>query len=115
MLRFHFCSVYIVETRDCNINRKHISHVRNECGRICHILPDFCGNFYRPPDKSAYLKIIFIISQPNICCGYSKNDRHTLPDSANGRVTDNKILFQFVSVHMRFLSVPHALNAFRVR
>ena len=40
---------------------------------------------------------------------------HTLPDSANGRVTDNKILCPFVSVRMRFLSVPHAVNAFRVR
>ena len=26
----------------------------------------------RPQDKSASLKIIFLISQPNICCGYSK-------------------------------------------
>ena len=26
----------------------------------------------RPPDKSAYWKFIFLISQPNICCGYSK-------------------------------------------
>ena len=40
---------------------------------------------------------------------------HTLPDSANGRVTDSKILCPFVSVRMRFLSVPHAVNAFRVR
>ena len=40
---------------------------------------------------------------------------HTLPDSANGRVTDSKILYPFVSVRMRFLPVPHAVNAFRVR
>ena len=40
---------------------------------------------------------------------------HTLPDSANGRVTDNKILCPFVSVRMRFLSVRHAVNAFHVR
>ena len=40
---------------------------------------------------------------------------HTLPDSANGRVTDSKILCPFLSVRMRFLSVPHAVNAFRVR
>ena len=40
---------------------------------------------------------------------------HTLPDSANERVTDSKILCPFVSVRMRFLSVPHAVNAFRVR
>ena len=40
---------------------------------------------------------------------------HTLPDSANGRVTDNKIICPFVCVCMRFLSVPHAVNAFRVR
>ena len=40
---------------------------------------------------------------------------HTLPDSANGRVTDSKILCPFVSVRMRFLSVPRAVNAFRVR
>ena len=40
---------------------------------------------------------------------------HTLPDSANGRVTDGKILCPFVSVRMRFLSVPRAVNAFRVR
>ena len=26
----------------------------------------------RPPDRSAYWKTIFLISQPNICCGYSK-------------------------------------------
>ena len=40
---------------------------------------------------------------------------HTLPDSANGRVTDSKILCPFVSVRMRLLSVPRAVNAFRVR
>ena len=40
---------------------------------------------------------------------------HTLPDSANGRVTDSKFLSPFVSVRMRFLSVPRAVNAFRVR
>ena len=40
---------------------------------------------------------------------------HTLLDSANRRVTDSKILCPFVSVRMRFLSVPHAVNAFRVR
>ena len=45
----------------------------------------------------------------------SLSDCHTLPNSANGRVTDSKILCPFVSVHMRFLSVPHAVNAFRVR
>ena len=43
------------------------------------------------------------------------SDCHTLPDSTNGRVTDSKILCPFVSPHMRFLSVPHAMNAFRVR
>ena len=41
------------------------------------------------------------------------SDCHTLPDSANGRLTDSKILCPFVSVHMRFLSVE--VNAFRVR
>ena len=40
---------------------------------------------------------------------------HTLPDSANGHVTDSKILSPFVSVRMRFLSVPHAVNAFHVK
>ena len=45
----------------------------------------------------------------------SLSDCHTLPDSTNGRVTDSKILCPFVSVHMRFLSVPRAVNAFRVR
>ena len=41
---------------------------------------------------------------------YIITDCHTLPD---GRVKDSKILCPFVSVHMRFLSVPHAVNAFR--
>ena len=36
------------------------------------------------------------------------SDCHTLPDSANGRVTDGKIICPSVSVHMRFLSVPRA-------
>ena len=36
------------------------------------------------------------------------SDCHTLLDS----VTDSKVL---MSVHMRFLSVPHAVNVFRVR
>ena len=36
------------------------------------------------------------------------SDCHTLPDSANGRVTDSKILCPFMSVRMRFLSVRHA-------
>ena len=27
---------------------------------------------FRPPDKSQYLKIIILISQPNICCGCLK-------------------------------------------
>ena len=40
---------------------------------------------------------------------------HTLPDSANGRVTDSQILCPFVSVRMRFLSVPRAVNASGVR
>ena len=40
---------------------------------------------------------------------------HTLSDSANGRVMDSKILCPFVSVRMRFLSVPRAVNACRVR
>ena len=43
------------------------------------------------------------------------SDCHTLPDSANGNVMDSKILCPFMSVPMRFLSVPHAVNAFRVR
>ena len=43
-------------------------------------------------------------------------DCHTLLDtcSANGRLTDSKILCPFESIHMRFLSVPHVVNAFRV-
>ena len=41
------------------------------------------------------------------------SDFHTLQDSANGRVTDSKTLCPFVSVYMRFLSVPHAENALR--
>ena len=40
---------------------------------------------------------------------------HTLPDSTNGRETDSKILSPFVPVRMRFLSIPHAVNASRVR
>ena len=40
---------------------------------------------------------------------------HILPDSANGRAADSKILCPFVSIRMRFLSVPHAVNVFRVR
>ena len=28
------------------------------------------------PDKSAYLKTIFFISHPNICCRYSKEPSH---------------------------------------
>ena len=43
------------------------------------------------------------------------SDCHTLPDSANGRVTDSNILCPFVSVRMRFLSVRHAVDAFLVR
>ena len=45
----------------------------------------------------------------------SLSDCHTLPDSANGRIMDSKILCLFVSVRMPFLSVRHAVNAFRVR
>ena len=29
-------------------------------------------SIFRPPDMRAYWKIIFFISRPNICCGYSK-------------------------------------------
>ena len=43
------------------------------------------------------------------------SDCHTLPDSANGCVTDSKILCSFVSARMRFLSVLHALNVYCVR
>ena len=46
---------------------------------------------------------------------YDLRPCHTLPDSANGRVTNSKIFCPFVSVRMRFLPVPHAVNAFRVR
>ena len=38
-------------------------------------------------------------------------DCHTLLDSANGRVTDSNIFCPFLSVHVGFLSVPHAVNA----
>ena len=48
-------------------------------------------------------------------CFYLYRPCHTLPDSTNGRVTDSKILSPFVSVGMPFLSVSHAVNAFRVR
>ena len=30
------------------------------------------GSMDRPPDKSVYWKIIFIVSNQNICFGYSK-------------------------------------------
>ena len=40
---------------------------------------------------------------------------HTLPDSANGRVTDSEIICPFMSVRVCFLSLPHAVNAFLVR
>ena len=57
--------------------------------------------------------------EPVNTCGHLHchefSDCHTLPDSTNGRVTDSKILRPFVSVCMRFLSVPHAVNAVRVR
>ena len=46
---------------------------------------------------------------------YTLSNCHTIPDSANVRVTDGKILSPFVSIRMRFLSVRHAVNAFRVR
>ena len=62
-------------------------------------------------------KILCMHKISNVCrrIDYTLRPFHTLPDSANGRVTDNKILCPFVSVHMRFLSVTHAVNAFRVR
>ena len=44
----------------------------------------------------------------------SLSNCHTLPDSTNGRVTDSKILCPFVSVHMRFLSVPRACKVISV-
>ena len=53
--------------------------------------------------------------KPYHCYHFGLRPCHTLPDSANGRVTDNKILCPFVSVRMRSLSLPHAVNAFRVR
>ena len=59
--------------------------------------------------------IIFIIFSLKRYAMDTLNDCHTLPDSANGRVTDSKILCPFVSVRMRFLSVRHAVNAFCVR
>ena len=43
------------------------------------------------------------------------SDCHTLPDSTNGCVTESKIICPFVSVCMRFLSVPHAVNALCVK
>ena len=51
----------------------------------------------------------------DILTGPQLSDCHTLPDSANGRVTDSKILYPFVSVHVRFLTVLRAVNAFCVR
>ena len=33
---------------------------------------------------------------------------HTLPDTVNGRPTENKIFNPFVSVSMRFLSISHS-------
>ena len=42
--------------------------------------------------------------------GDNLSNCHTLPDSTNGSVTDSKILCPFMSVCMRFLSVPHAAS-----
>ena len=68
-------------------------------------------------NKKAEFHTIVDSAKPDIILGNESwlRPRHTLPDSATGRVTDSKILCPFVSVRMRFLSVPHAVNAFRVR
>ena len=29
-------------------------------------------NYFKAPDKSAQMKIVFFVLNPNICCGYSK-------------------------------------------
>ena len=43
------------------------------------------------------------------------SDCHTLPDNASGRAMDSKILCPLLFVQMHFLSIPCAVNAFRVR
>ena len=63
------------------------------------------------PDKHFWL----FFCPLGILYTYPLSDCHTLPNSANGRVTDSKILCPLMSVHMHFLSVPHAVNAFGVR
>ena len=43
------------------------------------------------------------------------SDCHILPHNANILIMDSKFLCPFVYIHMRFLSVPHGVNVFRVR
>ena len=59
---------------------------------------------------------MFLLRFSHHCFGNGYcTSRCFLADSTNGRVTDSRILCPFVSVGVRFLSVPHAVNAFRVR
>ena len=45
----------------------------------------------RPTDKSAYWKIIFFISHPKICCGYSKE-----PSQCDGSFEHPKHMFKLM-------------------
>ena len=49
---------------------KEISSPKNAAILNCKISQNY--KHYRPPDKSAYWKIIFLFLNQNICCGYSK-------------------------------------------
>ena len=47
--------------------------------------------YYIPPDKSAYLKIIFLFFNQNICCGYSKE-----PSQLDGSFEHTKHMFKLM-------------------
>ena len=53
-----------------------------------------------------FVFVVLVIFRCNCTYSWKFSDCHTLPDSTNGRVTDSNILCPFVSVGMRFLSVP---------
>ena len=81
-----FCRAYDDLTKKCEENkekfseyekqdvklREDLKHAKAKSKKLDKNVDQEKKKVFRPPDKRAYWKIIFLFLNQNICCGYSK-------------------------------------------